>query len=394
MPDLIDRAKQGLLSRDELDAIADRLEHQDTFEHVGDQLMVMQFAGDGRYRRAVERYLDLREDLGAVSRALQVLCFNWDLTAEYFGWLVHFVEGVPWDLRLGTQHVRSEALILAGSYLTTARSRPLLELLLRIAEDESEQPVIRGEAAATLIRAQSPWPHHAPLELSLDDPRFAQAIHEARERLRSEPDPPPAVGRRPVPPQALLPDYVESFLPAQALRSELVERARSGSVSADDADRLARELRGRPSDDRVGERLVALLYAGDARHRDAVEPYLAGGLDAETAGLALLVLCAGWRLTGDYLEQVASFIEQDRPQPRRLGFTIAGTYLATRRSRPLLELLLNIADDARRPPSIRAEALGALYRATDGFPGDVPVDLDERDVAHALREARARLPWG
>jgi hypothetical protein len=394
MPDLIDRAKRGLLSRGELDAMAERLEHQETFEHLGDQLMVMQFAGDARYRRALERYLDFRRDPGAVDRALQVLCFNWRLSDEYFDWIVSFVEGVDWDLTLGTPSVRPEAFILAGYYLESKHSRRLLELLLRIAEDESEQPVNRGDAGRALMSATGVLPQDVPLELSPDDPRFARTVHDARERLRSEPDPPPPVPRHPVPPRALLPDYVESYLPAGALRSELVDRARRGTLSPEEVDAVAHELRHRQPDGRARERLAALLYAGDARHRDAVEPYLDGTGDAGTAGLALLVLCAGWRLTRDHLERLVDFIEQDRPELHRPAFAIAGTYLATRRSRRLLELLLHVAEDAGRPPSVRALALGALYRASDGFPGDVPTDLDERDVAYALDEARKRLPSG
>src|SRR6266699_7174826 len=242
MPDLVDRAQNGLLSRAELDAIADRLLADDTAEHIKRHLLVMQFAGDARYRHAVERYLDFRQDTGVVSRALQVLCFEWGLTDRYFDWLIAFVEGVDWDLTWTSRDVRSEAFILAGWYLGYHRSRSLLELVLRIAEDPTELQWARAEAASALFAALAPWPHDAPAELPPDDPRHADTIRGARERLASEPDLATREGRLPFPRRVELPEYALRALPGDAVESELVDRAWRGAHSDDELAALARPL--------------------------------------------------------------------------------------------------------------------------------------------------------
>ncbi len=390
MSDLVDRAQEGRLSRDELDAVAERLQRDDTFEHVRDHLLVMQFAGDSRYQRAVERYLDFRRDTTIVSRALQVLCFNWDLADRYFDWLVGFVEGVDWDLVWTTREVRSEAFILAGWYLAKRRSRTLLGLLLRIAEDPTELQWARAEAASALFSALAPWPHWSPAALELDDPRHPGTIRGARERLASEPDLPPHQGRVPMPRRVELPGYAVRSLPAGALRSDLVDRARRGGIPGEELDTLAREL-GQPlTGSQAQERLLALLYGGDARYREAVERHL-GADDPDTAAVALVVLTSGWKLTGEYLHWLVGFIEHGQPELRRLALTIAGAHLATRRSRELLALLVRVAEDESRPRA-RAQAVIALHH-TFGVPPTLPTeeDLDEKDVTFVLEPARERL---
>jgi hypothetical protein len=390
MSDIAERAKQGLLSRRELDDLADRMEHQETFEELGWQILAMQFAGDARYRRAIERYFDQRHMLSEVNRALQVLCFNWNLIEDYLDWVLSFIEGVDWDLRNGVQVVRSEAFILAGWYLRSNRSRELLGLVLRIARDETEHPISRGDAGLALMSASGILPQHVPLELALDDPRFAKAVGAAAERLPSEPDLPPRDRRLPVPHHVRIPDFVESLLPAATLRSALVGRARRDGLSRPELDDLARSLATPRPAAEVLEHLAALLYAGDARYRGAVEPLL-DVADPEIAGAALLLLCSGWRLTADHLDRVARPLEHPDPSLRRIASTIAGTFLATRRSRRLLELLLRLAEDDTRPRDARTQALTALYRATDGFPGGLPETVSDRSARYALDAAHTRL---
>jgi len=63
MPDIIDKAKAGLLSRQELDDVAGRLERRELSGDLHEKLLVMMFGGDARYRRAVEPYLDSQANL-------------------------------------------------------------------------------------------------------------------------------------------------------------------------------------------------------------------------------------------------------------------------------------------------------------------------------------------
>jgi len=193
-----------------------------------------------------------------------------------------------------------------------------------------------------------------------------------------------------VPSQVRIPAYVEPLLPPDVVHSPLVARARERDLTADQVRRLATELQRSPTPDQVRHNLVALLYAGDASQRDAVEPHL-DAADPEIRRLSLLVLCAGWRLTRDHLARLARLIEGDDPALRRTAVTIAATFLSTRRSRQLLELLLSIVADHGRPQAIRDEALAALHLATDGFPGGLQDHLSDQDAAHALDSARVRL---
>jgi hypothetical protein len=388
--DLIARARHHLLSRAELDAIADRLEHQERFDDLLEQLSAMQFAGDARYRRAVERYLGVRQRLTAVALALRVLCFTWGLMVDYLDWLVGFGEGVEWDLAFGAPEVRPEALTLAGYHLQSGRSRRLLSMLLRVAEDPGEQPVNRGDAARGLMSAVGTSPRQVPLELSLEDRRFSQVVDAARRRLDSEFDPPPPAGRRPMPRRVQLPSYVDELLPLDAAGSPFVDRARRDALTPSELTGIVDGLAHRAARATRTAQLAALLYAGDAGHAAVVEPYL-DAPDPRIAGLALLVLCAGWKLTVRYERRVALLIERGDPWQRRLALTIAGGYLATRRSRSMLQLLVAVASDHHQGKEARAEALAAMYRATDGFPGGLVTDLDLEESEVTWRETGRRL---
>jgi len=392
MPDLIHRARQRLLSRAELDEIAAKLEYQETFDELSDQLLAMQLAGDARYRRAVERYLSFRGRVTAAARALRVLCFDWKLTEDYFEWLIGFIEGVDWDLAFGTPEVRTQAFHLAGYHLQSTRSRRLLGLLVQVAEDPCEQPSNRGDAGRALMSAAGVPAREVPLELSTADPGWARAVRDARDRLRSEPEPPPTVERRPMPRLVQLPDYVGEFLPDPEAASDLVERARRNELPQAELSAVADALRRRASGPQVRAHLMVMLYAGQACDADAAQTYLTSA-EPDVAGLALLVLCAGWKLTTPHLDDVQRLVRHGEPPQRRLALSIAGSYLATRRSRPLLELIVSLAEDAGQPEAVRAEALSAMHRAIDGFPGGLIIDLDEQETARAWTDTRLRLQW-
>src|SRR2546429_2405754 len=269
MPDLIHRARQRLLSRAELDEIAAKLEYQETFDELSDQLLAMQLAGDARYRRAVERYLSFRGRVTAAARALRVLCFDWKLTEDYFEWLIGFIEGVDWDLAFGTPEVRTQAFHLAGYHLQSTRSRRLLGLLVQVAEDPCEQPSNRGDAGRALMSAAGVPAREVPLELSTADPGWARAVRDARDRLRSEPEPPPTVERRPMPRLVQLPDYVGEFLPDPEAESARVERARRNQLPQAELSAGRDALRRRGAGPAGPRPPVGVLFHGPAGGGDA-----------------------------------------------------------------------------------------------------------------------------
>jgi hypothetical protein len=183
MSDLVERARHGLLSRAEKDALADEMEHQQSFDRITDQLVAMSFIREPRYKRAVERYLIFPDRPGVAREALSTLCTYWDRTADYLDWLIMFIDGVEWDF---ANAVRDLAMFSAGYYLRDHHHRPLLERLIRIAEDASEDAEDRDSAGKALMRALGAPPTKVPRNLPPDDPRFRVAVDGARERLESE----------------------------------------------------------------------------------------------------------------------------------------------------------------------------------------------------------------
>lgn len=397
MPDMIDKAKAGLLSRLELDEVAARLERREPSGDLLEELLVMMFGGDARYRRAVEPYLDFHANLQIARFALETLCTYWYLTADYVDWLVWFGRGVEWDLEWSPK-VRPLALSIAGSHLANKKSRRLLELLITVSEDETEQQKNREEAASALLEASGVPPHKVPFELPLTDERYAAALQAARARLESEPDPPPNAAARPVPDRIDLPDYARPYIPAE--QPPTVKQARAGELSRADLDRIARELETQDGLERVREQLLLMLDAGDASYRVAVERYLDFRSDPEVARLALVILCASWGLTRFLLDRLARFIAgvvwdwaSGRAVVRPAALTLAGAYLARRRSRSLLELVLRVAEDQGEDPAARSEAARALHLAYGGPLDTVPDHLRPGDELFewALGYARERL---
>jgi hypothetical protein len=183
MSDLVERARHGLLSRAEKDALADEMEHQQSFDRITDQLVAMSFIREPRYKRAVERYLIFPDRPGVAREALSTLCTYWDRTADYLDWLIMFIDGVEWDF---AGEVRDLAMFSAGYYLRDHRHRQLLERLIRIAEDPAKRVEDRSSAACDLMRSLGTPPPKVPLELRLNDPRFLAAVDSAKERLKSE----------------------------------------------------------------------------------------------------------------------------------------------------------------------------------------------------------------
>src|SRR5215467_7034721 len=397
MPDIIDKAKAGLLSRQELDDVAARLERRELSGDLHEKLLVMMFGGDVRYRRAVEPYLDFQANLQIARTALETLCTYWYLTADYVDWLVWFGKGVEWDFKWSPT-VRPLALAITGRHLAYKKSRRLLELLIAVSEDETEQQKSREEAASALLESSGVPPHKVPFELPLADDRYAAALRAAKARLPSEPDPPPGAVVRPVPDRIGLPDYARPYVPAE--QPPAVQQARAGELSKGDLDRIAHELEHQQNFEGVREQLLVMLHAGDATYRSAVERYLDFRSDPEVARLALLTLCASWGLTRFLIDRLSQFIEgvvwdwaDGGPVVRPAAFTLAGAYLARRRSRPLLELLLRIAEDSGEDRAARSDAARALHIAT-GASLDVVRDYVEpgdEGFEWALGEARERL---
>jgi hypothetical protein len=398
--ELVDRAKQGLLSRDELDAVAARLRDQSNFDHALDQILVMMFGGDARYRLAVERYLTFRGNLEVARFALETLCTYWQLTDDYLDWVAAFAQGIDWDCSWGGSVVRPLTLMIAGFYLSTRPSHRLLQLLIRIAEDETEKVEARLDAAGALVNSLGFPPGQGPRDLALDNERFRWVLERSKARLETEREPPPGPSRAHPPHRIDLPDYVDAYIAPHELNSSQIVQARKGETSAHELDAIARRLPHEQDLERVRAALLIMLFAGDSRYQTVVERYTELPQDPRIAVPAVLALCASWRLTAEYVDLLTSWMTRSDKDDQGMGnslqqvaFTIAGNYLARRRSRRLLEALLSLAEDEGKLERVRSEAARALHVAY-GAPADmIPHELQpgDQNFLWALETTRERL---
>lgn len=404
LDDLLQRVKAGTAAREEVDAVARRLLDLDTYEEALDLLVVLMFAEDPRHRAAVERYLDCRDDLQLARFALSTLCTYWRLTAEYVEWVVWFGRGVHWDFHYYPV-VRGLAFSIAGWHLRETRCRPLLEMLVSVAADESEQLVNVSRAASALLVASGLHPGRIPYRLPPDDPGFRPLLEAARERLRSEPPhrPSPASPARRPPAIPDVPDYAQPYVPPEELWGEVVHRARAGQLAPAKLDAIAGPTPGELGAERAREQLLVLLFAGRPQsrwHREAVERHLEHAGDPEATRLALVILCAVWGMPAEQVPALARFLRgvdwdrrQARWQVREAAFAVAGGYLARRRSRTLLQLLVGIAEDGGEEDDARQDAARALHIAYGGPLCGIPADLSpgSEHFEWALMTSRERL---
>src|SRR5262249_32691558 len=94
------------------------------------------------------------------------------------------IEGVVWDWAGGEAIVRPAAFTLAGAYLARRRSRSLLELLLRMAEDPGEDRAARSQASLALDLAYGSPLDRLPDYIEPGDQVFEWVLGYARERRR------------------------------------------------------------------------------------------------------------------------------------------------------------------------------------------------------------------
>ena len=104
---------------------------------------ILGYGGMNEARPVVERLLTCSSDPLLAAEALEVLCSDWSLTADYAEAVADFARGVTWDEDGDVQHV---ALRIMGEELSERRDRGWFRLLLHIARDEA-QPFMAREAA-------------------------------------------------------------------------------------------------------------------------------------------------------------------------------------------------------------------------------------------------------
>jgi hypothetical protein len=190
---LWEKTQAGRITAAEVDGVAQRLSVAEDDDDRYTMLMILGYSGATRHRTLVERFLECREDPMLARAALSVLCDDWNYANEYLGQIRRFLRGVEWD---DEEDVRLMAISRGGEYLRSYDDREILTELLRIANDRSQNPVVRQAAYRALGRAMGrDWRELPSASRLMDwdkelDPRV---IAEANDRLhrqgRERPDP-------------------------------------------------------------------------------------------------------------------------------------------------------------------------------------------------------------
>ncbi len=186
---LLEKAKEGKITRTELDAVAASLADPLTAGDPYTKLYIVAFDEAGRQRALVESFLDRPDDPMLSRLALQILCDFWGLTEDYLSRVKSFVTGVPWDEE---EDVRQVAISIAGEYLNEKYDPELFEALLLIVDEPAEDELMREVAVAALARALGDSFQSLPdarIRTPINDEWSLDVINRAHERLLDPPWP-------------------------------------------------------------------------------------------------------------------------------------------------------------------------------------------------------------
>jgi hypothetical protein len=180
----------------------------------------------------------------------------------------------------------------------------------------------------------------------------------------------------------------------------LLERAKSGVITAQEVSLVAAELRDSTSEADPYTLLHIVGHSGDTSYRPLVEEFLGHERDPMLARLALQILCDYWGDTTRYAEEVLLFLRgvswDDEEDVRRAAITTAGEHLRAHLHPAMLRELLRLFEDEREAQIIRESAYCALARAAGRDWGELPsagrhFDLFTGIDSSVPLEARRRL---
>lgn len=151
--ELLEEAKWGKLSSEELDYVAARIkasspEHEDA--ELYRLIYILGRANASHYKNLVESFLFYPQDPMISKISLQVLCDCWAMEGRYLSELKKFVKGVDWD---ADEDVRIIAISSSGEYLRENHDKDLLTILVNIFENSEENEVIQECVYSALARA-------------------------------------------------------------------------------------------------------------------------------------------------------------------------------------------------------------------------------------------------
>jgi HEAT repeat protein len=146
-------SQAGRIAEEDVDRIAVELQDPKTSsEDRTDMLRIIAWSSANRHRNLVESLLD-DQDLFVARLALSVLS-EWDDKGEYAHHILRFMLKPEVEAEeSGSSYLRDSAITSAGEWLRRHNNISLLNELLSIFEDETEDPDVRGWAYCALARS-------------------------------------------------------------------------------------------------------------------------------------------------------------------------------------------------------------------------------------------------
>lgn len=183
LDELVDQAKQGLVSRQQLAEVAALLRSTVDETRTYRLLYVLSRSRATEHEELVAGFLRSGEpELARL--ALQTLCTFWGLAESYMDELRAFLDGVDWD---SWGDVRQIAISAAGDHLRTHTDTAMFARLLELAYPDNTDEVERRVALEALATALGD-PVAETLKAGGDDREgwTARVLSRAEDRLAAE----------------------------------------------------------------------------------------------------------------------------------------------------------------------------------------------------------------
>lgn len=184
---LLERAKWGKLSPEEIDEVAQELDAippQNAWPRSAVAYTLIHILGKAQAKshlKSVEPFLHSDEP-SLVKIALMVLCSHWDMTANYLPELASFLKPLSWD---PDGDIRITAISVVGEYLSNNSNPDLLSGLWHVYR-EDEDSSRRQWAYCAIARMAGREHRDIPRPGNFDPKRVdASVIAEAERRLLS-----------------------------------------------------------------------------------------------------------------------------------------------------------------------------------------------------------------
>src|SRR5579872_3646112 len=139
LEDLVEEARWGKLTQNELDYVVQRIKSIDPDTASNDEgwdlvslIYILGRSGADQYRQLVEKFLHFRSNEMVCAKALQTLFDYWQFTEEYLDDVKLYIRGVEWDWTddvrtMATNQIKDTAdykryLVQASAYSAIARA--------------------------------------------------------------------------------------------------------------------------------------------------------------------------------------------------------------------------------------------------------------------------------